>query len=286
MEPAIGLQLWSVRNSLEKDYIWTLEKIAEVGYQNLELITTVTPEGLVFGKDMRAQELRKNLDSFGLRAVGCHFMPIDEMRLETILADLQVLGVDSLACAIAFFKDQHEVVEFNHTFNQYAEICKKEGVQLYYHNHFHEFQVFGEKSIYEMMIEQMDKDLVMFEFDTYWATRGGQDPIYWMKKLGKRCDLLHQKDLPATATPVILFEEFGYDSPITIDTMWGLQDSEHFTEIGEGKLNIPAILQADRRYNNARYIFIEQDMSKMSELESIAVSYANLTKYLALENDY
>jgi sugar phosphate isomerase/epimerase len=281
MKPVIGLQLWSVRNNLEKDYILTLEKIAEVGYQNLELITTVKSEGLIFGKDMRAPELRKNLDRFGLRAVGCHFMPNDEMRLETILADLQVLGVDSLACAIAFFKDQHEVVEFNHTFNQYAEICKKEGVQLYYHNHFHEFQVFGEKSIYEMMIEQMDKDLVMFEFDTYWATRGGQDPIYWMKKLGKRCDLLHQKDLPATATPVILFEKFGYDSHITIDTMWGLQDPEHFTEIGEGKLNITAILQADRKYNNSRYIFIEHDMTKLSELESIAVSYANLTKLLA-----
>ena len=108
MKPAIGLQLWSVRNSLEKDYIWTLEKIAEVGYQYLELITTVTSEGLVFGKDMRAPELRKNLDRYGLRAVGCHFMPNEEMRWETILADLQVLGVDSLACAIAFFKDRHE----------------------------------------------------------------------------------------------------------------------------------------------------------------------------------
>src|SRR4030042_4087550 len=198
MNPDIGLQLWSVRNSLQKDYFWTLEKIAEVGYRNLELIPTVTPEGLVFWQDMRAPELRKNLDRLGLRAVGCHFVPNAEMRLERILADLQVLGVDSLACAIAFFANQSEVIEFNNTFNHYAEICKKHGVQLYYHNHFHEFQVLDGKSIFEMMIEQMDKDLVMFEFDTYWATRGGQDPIYWLKKLGKRCDLLHQKDLPAT----------------------------------------------------------------------------------------
>ena len=158
MNPDIGLQLWSVRNSLQKDYFWTLEKIAEVGYRNLELITTVTPEGLVFGQDMRAPELRKNLDRLGLRAVGCHFVPNAEMRLERILADLQVLGVDSLACAIAFFANQSEVIEFNNTFNHYAEICKKHGVQLYYHNHFHEFQVFDGKSIFEMMIEQMDKD--------------------------------------------------------------------------------------------------------------------------------
>ena len=283
MNPSIGLQLWSVRNSLQKDYVWTLEKIAEIGYQNLELITTVTPEGLVFGKDMRAPELRKNLDRFGLQAVSCHFVPNAEMRLENILADLQLLGVDSLACAIAFFANRPEVVGFNTTFNKYAETCKKHGVQLYYHNHFQEFQVFDDKAIYEMMIEQMDKDLVMFEFDSYWATRGGQDPIYWLKKLGRRCDLLHQKDLPTTAVPVNLFEKFGYDSQITIDDMWDLQDANHFTEVGEGNLNISEILQAGRRYNNARYVFVEQDMTKKTELESIKVSLTNLTRILSNE---
>ena len=283
MNPSIGLQLWSVRNNLQKDYAGTLEKIAQIGYKNLELITTVTPEGLVFGQDMRAPELRKNLDRFGLQAVSCHFVPAPEMQLENILDDLQALGVDSLGCAIAFFDNQEDVAEFNRAFNQYAETCKQRGVQLYYHNHFHEFQVFGEKSIYEMMIEQMDEDLVMFEFDTYWAARGGQDPIYWLKKLGKRCDLLHQKDLPAAAVPVNLFKRFGYDSQITLDAMWEMQDSDQFTEVGEGILDISEILQAGRRYNNARYVFVEQDMTKKTELESIQVSLSRLTRILAGE---
>ena len=39
MNPSIGLQLWSVRNNLQRDYVGTLEKVAEIGYQNLELIT-------------------------------------------------------------------------------------------------------------------------------------------------------------------------------------------------------------------------------------------------------
>jgi sugar phosphate isomerase/epimerase len=281
MDPSIGLQLWSVRNNLQKDYVWTLEKIAEIGYKNLELITTATPEGLIFGEDMRAPELRKNLDRFGLRAVSCHFVPTPDMQLQNILADLQELGTDTLACAIAFFNNRDEVIAFNQAFNQYAETCKQHGVQLYYHNHFHEFQVFEDKSIYEMMIEQMDEDLVMYEFDSYWATRGGQDPIYWLKKLGKRCDLLHQKDLPKTAVPVNLFERFGYDSEITLDTMWGLQDQDEFTEVGEGTLDVPNIIQACRRYNNPRYIFIEQDMTKKTELESITVSLANMNDILA-----
>ncbi len=70
MNPAIGLQLYSVKHSLQNDYLATLEKIAQIGYQNLELITTLTPDGLIFGQDMRAIDLRKHLDGLGLRAIG------------------------------------------------------------------------------------------------------------------------------------------------------------------------------------------------------------------------
>jgi sugar phosphate isomerase/epimerase len=281
MKPAVGLQLWSVRNNLDLDYEKTIAKIAEIGYTNLELITNVTPEGLIFGKNMRAPQLRKLLDRCGLRAVSAHFVPTPDLRLETVIEDLHVLGVDSLACAIWFWSSQKEAIEFNRTFNHYAETCKKGAIQLYYHNHYHEFQVFGEKSVFEMMIEQMDQDLVMFEFDTYWAVRGGQDPIYWLKKLGRRCDLLHQKDLPATTAPVILFERFGYDANITLDTMWETQDVEHFTEVGEGKLNIAGFIQAARKYNDARYIFVEQDMTTKTEFDSVALSLANMNRLLA-----
>lgn len=281
MKPAIGLQLYSVKISLQEDYLGTLEKIAEIGYQNLELITTVTPDGLIFGQNMTAADLRQNLDRLGLQAIGCHFFPTPGIHLEPILADLQVLGVTSLVCAAALFKNQDDVIEFNTTFNGYGGLCKKQGVQLYYHNHFQEFQVLGEQSIFEMMIKQLDKDLVMFEFDTYWAVRGGQDPIYWMKKLGKRCDLIHQKDLPAAVDPVNVFERLGYDDPITFESFLAIQDVGNFTEVGEGKLNIPGIIATTRKHNHARYIIVEQDMTRRTELESIAVSYANLSRLLS-----
>lgn len=280
MNPSIGLQLWSIRNSLQKDYVGTLETIAKTGYKNLELITNVQPDGLVFGESMRAPELRKHLDELGLRAVSSHFVPTADMDLEKIVGDCQVLGVTSLGCAIAFFTDPAQTAEFCRTFNHYAEVCKKGGVQLYYHNHFHEFQIFGEKSVYELLIEQLDRDLVMFEFDTYWAARGGQDPIYWLKKLGKRCDLLHQKDLPASVAQANLFHRFGYDSQITIDTFWGLQDPQEFIEVGEGVLPLAAIFEAFRKYNGARYVFIEQDMTRRTEAASIKVSLENLTRIL------
>lgn len=281
MNPELGLQLWSVRNSLQKDYAHTLEKVAEVGYRNLELICNPTPAGLVFGEDLQAEDLRKLLDKNGLRAVSCHFVPTPDMGFEAILDDLHVLGVDSLACAIAFFKDAPEVLEFCAQINRLAETSRKAGVQFYYHNHYEEFQVFGEYSVYERLIKLLDKDLVKFEFDTYWATRGGQDPIYWLKKLGTRCDLVHQKDLPADLKQVNLLQRFGYDSVVNLDTIMVTQDPNDYTEVGDGILNIPGFIEAARKYNHARYIFIEQDMTKKTELESIAVSFDRMTRLLA-----
>ncbi|HRE29558.1 MAG TPA: sugar phosphate isomerase/epimerase, partial [Anaerolineales bacterium] len=224
---------------------------------------------------------RKLLDASGLRAVSCHFVPTPDMSLAAIVDDLNAAGADSLGCAIAFWQNQDEVKAFCEAFNQYAEVTKQGGVQLYYHNHFEEFQVFGDKSAYDLLTERLDPALVKFEFDTFWAVRGGQDPVYWLKKLGKRCDLIHQKDMPAAASPVNLFEKYGYDTPITIDVLWPLQSPDQFGEIGTGVLPIASYLKAARTYNDARYVFVEQDVTALPEIESVAVSYVNLTKLLA-----
>jgi len=282
MELKLGLQLWSVRNALNMDFAGTLEKIAEIGYKDLQINSSkVTPNGMIFGNGVRAVEVRKYLDRFGLRTPSVHFVPTADMRLESIVEDVKVLGADTIACAIWFWSSKQEVLDWISVFNQYGETLKKSGIQLYYHNHFHEFQVFEDKSIYEMAMDGLDKDLIKFEFDTYWSVRGGQDPIYWMKKLGKRCDLIHQKDMPATTKPIILFEKFGYDSVINIDTMWATQDAGHFTEVSEGVLNIPLYIESIRKYNQAKYIFIEQDMTSKTEFESIEVSLKSMTKLLS-----
>jgi len=283
MTPALGLQLWSVRNHLQENYLATLEEIAKIGYKYLELIVNVTDKGLVFGKDLNAVQLKHFLDQTGLRAVGSHIVPMPGMDWERVVADYKTLGVSYLGCAIAFFNNRQEVLDFCKTFNQDAEFLKKNGIQYYYHNHFHEFQIFEGQSIYDTLLENLNKDLVKFEFDSYWATRGGQDPVAWLRKLGARCDLLHQKDLPADSLPVNWFEHFGPDHKMgmaeLIETTSGEQIQ--FTEVGKGILDIPAIVAAGREYGNARYIFIEQDRSARGELESIAISYANLTKILS-----
>ena len=282
MNPSLGLQLWSVREHLQENYAATIEKVAEIGYKNLELINNVTDNGLVFGKDLNAAQLRSLLDKNGLQAVSSHIVPMPGMNWDRVVADYKTLGVTHLGCAIAFFTNRQEVLDFCKTFNKDAEFLKKNGIQYYYHNHFHEYQIFDGESIMDTMLANLDKDLVMFEFDSYWATRGGQDPVAWLRKLGKRCNLLHQKDLPAGAKPVNWFDQFGPDHKIGMDELIAtVAGDNQFTEVGEGILDIPAIIAAGREYGNTRYVFIEQDKSSRGELESIAISFTNMNRILA-----
>jgi sugar phosphate isomerase/epimerase len=280
MNPKLGLQLWSVRNALAADTVGTLEKIAEIGYVDLQINPGATAQGLDFGNNINAVEMRKHLDHLGLKCVSLHIVPDANTNWEKVVADCHTVGASSLACAIAFFENRQQVLDFCKDFNVHAEFTMKNGVPYYYHNHFHEFQIFEGQTIFDTMIENLDKDLVPFELDTYWAARGGADPIALMRRLGKRCSLLHQKDLPAEAQPVNWFDKFGQDGKISLDDMWSVLAENQFTEIGEGILDISAYIETARTYCNVEYVFVEQDMTKLTELESIAVSLKNFKRLL------
>jgi hypothetical protein len=93
IELKLGLHLWSVRFSLEKNLTGTLEKIAEIGYKDLQVNSSKnTPAGMVYGKDVKAADLRNQLDRFGLRTPSVHFQPTGDMVLEAVIDDLQALG--------------------------------------------------------------------------------------------------------------------------------------------------------------------------------------------------
>lgn len=281
MNIEIGLQLYSVKNALKDNYLGTLEKVASIGYKNIELLSTVTEQGLVFGSDLKPSEHRRHLDSLGLKAASCHVMPVDNMNWEKIIDSCLETGTDALVIPFALFNDRQGVLSLCNTMNHAGELCRKQAVQLYYHNHFQEFQKFDGQMVMDSLLENLDSDLVMFEFDSYWAVRGGQDPVAWLRKLGKRCNMLHQKDLPPGVQPLDLFDLAIHNPAITILDMFKAINREQFTEIGAGVLPIADILQAGCTYGNARYVFVEQDMTARDEMESVAISYQNLVRLLS-----
>jgi sugar phosphate isomerase/epimerase len=276
MTVRVGLQLYSVRNALARDPWGTLARLAEAGFTRLEAANhhALTDPGVGFG--VAAPELRTQLANLGLSIVGCHINPLQLDILPRALDYQAELGNTQFGCDIEFFPygDRDYVMRRSELYNQVGELARARGMRFYYHNHFQEFQRFGDDDVYDLILDNTDPDLVKLELDTYWMYRGGQDPIEWMTKHADRVILLHQKDFPAAAPqPLNLYD--GIVSPTeTIDmaVFDERKDTRCFTEIGTGVLPIQRILDAAAALPNLDYLILEQDHTALDEVESVRTS--------------
>lgn len=280
MSLSIGLQVFSIRNEFKKDFWGALEKVAEIGYENIEFAnhSADTDYGIGFGID--ADTLRNRMEALGLRTISAHIHPMSLNIMDGVIDYHQAIGNSSLVCGIGFWKNKSEVLAFSKELNIIGEKCRKRDMDFYYHNHFMEFQKFEGQYVLDIILENTDPEFVKIELDTYWALRGGIDPVAYLEKLGSRCDLIHQKDLTREAVPVNVFETIGEDCVIDADKFREFSKVEYFTEVGEGTIDIRAIISKAKEIGAAKYIILEQDHSSKNELESIAVSYRNLTALL------
>jgi sugar phosphate isomerase/epimerase len=278
MSLEVGLQLYSVRQALQRDAVGTIEKIAAIGYKHLEPAVHRAGTDVVAGA-LSASELRKRADALGMDVPSLHIRVDEQTDWDWLIGLTRELGSSAVVVPIAYFTDRASVLEYAHALNRYGERCRENGLDFYYHNHFQEFQVLDGQTVMDLLVENTDRELVRFELDTYWAARGGADPVAWLLKLGDRCDLTHQKDLPATTRPVNLFEVFGKDARITLNELNQTQDPRQFAEVGEGTMDVRTLLATMRRIG-VRYVIVEQDVSARDEIESVRISFQNLTALL------
>ena len=276
MPLAVGLQLYSVRNTLAQDPWGTLAQIAEVGFKHLEAANHNARNDAGVGFGVGAAEFRSRLDELGMSIVGCHINPLDLDILPAALDYQAELGNIQFGCDIEFYPygDIDYVMRRCEVFNEVGRLAKERGMRFYYHNHFQEFQRFGDDFVYDLILENTDPDLVKLELDTYWMYRGGQDPIAWLEKCGDRVVLLHQKDFPADAPQPLNLYDGVIDPNENIDRALfrDRKDTRCFTEIGTGVLPIQAIIDAASALPSIDYLILEQDHTAMDEIESIKTS--------------
>ncbi|MGB3328476.1 MAG: sugar phosphate isomerase/epimerase, partial [Thermomicrobiales bacterium] len=273
----VGLQLYSVRESLKRDPWGTLEAIARMGYTHIEAANhnARTDPGVGFG--VGARELRERLDALGLQLVGCHISPLHLDILPGVLDYQAELGNTQIGCDIEFFPhgDRDYVLRRCEAFNQVGDLAHERGMRVYYHNHFQEFQHIrddaGDDIVFDLIMANTNPDRVFVELDTFWTYRGGEDPIAWMHRYAERIILLHQKDFPANAPqPLNLFDGvISPDANIDMDLFLEKKDHACFTEIGTGILPIQDIIDAAASLPHLQYLILEQDHTTLPELESI-----------------
>ena len=262
--PAIGMQLYSVRDVIEDDLQGTLQQLADMGYKEIE--SYPGQQGHYFG--MEPAEFSTLLSDMGMTLVSSHFgsgtrnSRVDSWRQATMLsrfeelvekaaeANQQYLTCSSLDASLRQTAD--DLQRTAELFNQAGQTCKNAGLQFAYHNHAFEYEQIGDMLMFDYLLENTDPDLVKYELDMYWVVAGGQDPVTYLQKYPNRFPLGHVKDMDK-------------------------EDSERNTEIGKGSIDYTNILKVAKE-NGMQHFLVEQETYTNSSIESMKENFAYLSK--------
>ena len=254
----LGVQLYTVRNIIEKDPLSTLRRIQEIGYKEIE------------GIYASIKKIWPSLKQTSLRPVSIHmdeqlFME-RESKLDTALGEVKKLGFSYVV--VPYIPPEHrggaEMFErLADTLNKAGERAHTHGLKLCYHNHAFEFQSLGEKTGLQMLMSGTDKKLVFLELDVFWASVAGHNPVELLKLYSGRVPLVHLKDKSAS------FHAVQYNEKVPNDT---------FEEVGSGSIDIPGVLKAAEAAGVMHY-FVEQDQTPGDPLDSLEKSFRYLSSH-------
>ena len=253
----LAAQLYTVRDFTKtaKDFAKTCQKIRKMGYEGVQL-SAVGP--------IPPQEIQKILEGEGLACVATH-VSLDRIEKETqaVIEEHLLWNCPHIAIG-GFFPGETEESkaktwkDFSLRFSKIAKVLAKAGLVLGYHNHFHEFiQTSDGLTGYEHLIRELDPATTWFEVDTYWVAAAGKSPAALLRRLAHRVPCLHLKDGKVSRRK----EGFAPDFAIT--------------EVGDGNLDWPQILEA-ARYAGTQWYIVERDNGEMEPFRSLERSFRNL----------
>ncbi|MEH7121159.1 sugar phosphate isomerase/epimerase [Neobacillus vireti] len=264
MTMEIGLNLYSVFRELNDDYFGTLEKVAEMGYKNIELITANFSNGKRYSDTFTISAIKQKFNELGLTAFAAHEgvapgQSIMDNDWDKIIAENVELECKSIVFPMAFISGREDTLQTALQLNKIGKKCKEAGLAFYYHNHAHEFKRVGDQSLFDLLVENTNPEFVKFELDLVWAMRGGYDPSSLLEKLGSRCDLIHQKDLGKHVKPVNLFLVINEENPNPMTIYTEYVKSTDFVNLGAGIVNFEETYKKLNELGYIRYAIVENE---------------------------
>ena len=234
----LGLELYSLRHRMAKDIPGALKVARGFGFTEVE--------GGVFQK-MTAADTRKLLDDHGLRMQST-LVVYEALAKDVhkVIADAKALGATYVGTAWIPHQQPftREVVDkASKDFAAWGKACRDAGQRFFYHIHGYEFQPGPDGTLMDTLLEQSPAELVDFQADVFWVTRGGGDPVQLLTKYPSRFKLLHLKDMEkgvATGDPT------------------GHAPDETNVVLGTGQLDFPAIFKAAKAAGVTHY-YIEDE---------------------------
>jgi sugar phosphate isomerase/epimerase len=188
----IGLQLYSIRDSIMKDVPAAVAKVGKMGYKFVE------PAGYGDGKfyGMEPAAFKTLCKSNGLEIISSHtgqVLPDSANMTKTIAAGAKFLVQPFMGGEA--YRSLDTLKLYCDYFNKIGEKCKAKGLRFGYHNHDKEFSTkLDGQTIYDFMLTNTDPEKVMYEMDLYWTVKGGANPVDYFNKYPGRFELWHIKD--------------------------------------------------------------------------------------------
>lgn len=241
----IGLQMYTVRDECEKDFLNTLKKVADIGYTGLELCG-------YYG--VSASDLRKYIDGLGLKAVSAHVsLAAMQEDLAKEIEYAKILGMKAIVLPWLpdeYRKDEDAYLRTSELIRELDEKCSREEIQLCYHNHDFEFEKNGSGYYLDVFLKRTEN--LKLELDTFWTSYAGIDTLKYMRTNSSRLQFIHLKDMIKDEKPV-------------------------FAEVGEGCLNIASFIETAVELG-VEWAFVEQDFCRRPSIESVKISFENLRR--------
>jgi sugar phosphate isomerase/epimerase len=235
----VGLELYSVRNTLHDDPLGTVRAVAGMGYQCVEFYAPYFD-----WTESQTKDMRKLMDDLGIRCYSTH-NDSSYLGPEKIskARDLNLI----LGCKYVVMASSHEKSgpdgwkTVADSLNSAAEKLEPSGLKAGYHNHQAEFTPEAGVRPIEILAKNT-KPSVMLQLDVGTCIEAGSDPVAWIRANPGRIRSLHLKEWSPEKGYAVLF--------------------------GEGAANWKGIFEAAETVGGVEYYLIEQEGSRFSELDT------------------
>jgi sugar phosphate isomerase/epimerase len=250
----IGLELYSVRSLMPKDFDGTLAQVRSAGY------TVVEAAGFYL---RTAQDFRKSMDKAGLHCISAHYtLALLRTQLDPLIEYANALGMEYMICSSSGGQHRDPTAKGAPTlddwhwiageFNRIGEKVKAAGLTFGVHNHVPEFAVYDGVTVYDELLRLTDPKFVVFQMDAGWVSAAGRDPVEYLKKSPERFPLMHVKDVAR-----------GEDGKF------------HSAVLGRGKMDYAPIMRAA---TGLKQYFIEQEEFEMDPMEELRIEAEYMRK--------
>ena len=243
----VGIQLYTLRDDARRDLERTLGDIAQAGYKDVELLSSMNNFG------MPPKQLRAILDRDGLRAPSTHLSGASFDDLDRQIDTAKILGHEYLVLA-SLPTDKPTLDDYRHWADRLNELGRRalpSGIRVAFHDESIDFKKIDGVVPYDLLAERTDPAYVRLQLDAGNLAQAGGDPFDYLKRYGSRYWLFHIKDVPALG-------------------------ADHDTDLGKGIIDFKRLL-AGIDHIDDKFLYVEQESYPGTPLESARRDYAYLS---------